>query len=167
LNTGTSWGVSIDPGNRILLFRTPTSTNQYVWVATGTTLTVNVGSNATFQGTGTHWITNPSSGGTYTLTDRNQDISPELYRVRRVQYVRHLRESEGTGKEGRSKERSKAQGIHGLEISNDGNYVWMSLNGIGTVIWHVGTTSVSHASQTDTTGHRFSRVHCHRAFGNV
>src|SRR5579872_170682 len=68
LNTGTSWGVSIDPTNRVLLFTTPTSTNQYAWVATGTTLTVNVGSNATFQGTGSHWITNPSSGGTYTLT---------------------------------------------------------------------------------------------------
>jgi hypothetical protein len=68
LNTGTSWGVLIDSVNNVITFTTPTSASQYVWVATSTQLTISIGSNATNQNQGTHWIVNPSSGGTYTET---------------------------------------------------------------------------------------------------
>ena len=43
-------------------------TDSAVYVATGTPITIKIGSNATYQQTGTHWITNPSSGGTYTIS---------------------------------------------------------------------------------------------------
>ncbi len=58
----------IDSVNNVITFTTPTSASQYVLVATGTQLTISVGSNATNQNQGTHWIVNPSSGGTYTET---------------------------------------------------------------------------------------------------
>lgn len=44
----------------------PTNGGEYV--ATGTPITINIGSNATYQQTGTHWITNPSAGGTYNIS---------------------------------------------------------------------------------------------------
>jgi hypothetical protein len=68
LNTGTSWGVLIDSVNNVITFTTPTSASQYVLVATGTQLTISIGSNATNQNQGSHWITNPAAGGTYTET---------------------------------------------------------------------------------------------------
>jgi hypothetical protein len=37
-------------------------------VATGVPITISIGSNATFQNQGTHWITNPGSGGAYVLS---------------------------------------------------------------------------------------------------
>lgn len=39
-----------------------------VHVATGTPIIIKIGSNATYQQTGTHWITNPSTAGTYTIS---------------------------------------------------------------------------------------------------
>jgi hypothetical protein len=51
-NTATAWGVSIDSGNRIITITTPTSVAQTTPVATGTTVTITLGSNATFQNTG-------------------------------------------------------------------------------------------------------------------
>jgi acetamidase/formamidase len=38
-----------------------------VHVATGTQVTIKIGANATFQQQGVHWISNPSSGGVYTI----------------------------------------------------------------------------------------------------
>ena len=67
-NTATSWGMLIDSTNRIITLTTPSSTNQYVYVATGTQMTIKIGSNATSQNQGAHWITNPSTGGTYTVS---------------------------------------------------------------------------------------------------
>jgi hypothetical protein len=67
-NTATSWGMLIDSTNRIITLTTPSSTNQYVYVATGTQMTIKIGSNATSQNQGAHWITNPSSSGTYTIS---------------------------------------------------------------------------------------------------
>ena len=43
-------------------------TDTAVHVATGTQITIRIGSNATFQQQGVHWITNPSTGGTYTIS---------------------------------------------------------------------------------------------------
>ena len=51
-NTSTSWGMLIDSTNRIITFTTPSSTNQYVYVATGTSMTIKIGSNATSQNQG-------------------------------------------------------------------------------------------------------------------
>jgi len=39
-----------------------------VHVVTGTPITINIGSNATFQQQGSHWITNPSTTGIYTIS---------------------------------------------------------------------------------------------------
>jgi hypothetical protein len=50
----------------VLTLTAPTDGN--VHVATGTPITVKIGSNATTTQQGVHWITNPSSGGTYTIT---------------------------------------------------------------------------------------------------
>ena len=67
-NTATSWGMLIDSTNRIMTLTTPSSTNQYVYVASGTKMTITIGSNATSQNQGAHWITNPSSAGVYTIS---------------------------------------------------------------------------------------------------
>jgi hypothetical protein len=67
-NTATSWGMLIDSTNRIITLTTPSSTNQYVYVASGTKITTKIGSNATSQNQGAHWITNPSSAGIYTIS---------------------------------------------------------------------------------------------------
>jgi hypothetical protein len=66
-NFGQTWGALIDSTNRIITFTSPTSAASYVWVATGTPITISIGSNATFQGQGTHWITNTSSAGTIVI----------------------------------------------------------------------------------------------------
>jgi hypothetical protein len=42
-------------------------TDTAVHVATGTQVTIKIGANATFQQQGVHWISNPSSGGVYTI----------------------------------------------------------------------------------------------------
>jgi hypothetical protein len=43
-------------------------TSARTWVATGTQVTIKVGTNATFQDTGTAWITNPSAPGVCTIS---------------------------------------------------------------------------------------------------
>jgi hypothetical protein len=55
------------PG-RMLVLTAPTDSTSTVHVATGTPITIKVGSNATQQQQGGHWITNPSSAGIYTIS---------------------------------------------------------------------------------------------------
>jgi hypothetical protein len=55
------------PG-RMLVLTAPTDSTSTVHIATGTPITIKVGSNATQQQQGGHWITNPSSGGIYTIS---------------------------------------------------------------------------------------------------
>jgi hypothetical protein len=64
--TATAWGFSIS--GPALILQAPTDSTSTVHVATGTPITIKIGSNATYQQTGTHWITNPSTVGTYTIT---------------------------------------------------------------------------------------------------
>ena len=64
--TATNWGVSFAPSPPTLILTAPTSTG--VYVATGTVVTIKIGSNATVQQQGDSWITNPSAGGTYTIS---------------------------------------------------------------------------------------------------
>ena len=63
--TATAWGMSVS-GTSLLIFTAPT--DSAVHVATGTPITIKIGSNATFQQQGVHWLTNPSAGGTYTVS---------------------------------------------------------------------------------------------------
>jgi len=62
--TTTAWGFSVTGTN--ILLTAPNDTA--VHVATGTPITIKIGSNATFQQQGIHWITNPSSAGVYTIS---------------------------------------------------------------------------------------------------
>lgn len=62
--TTTAWGFSVT-GTTIML-SAPNDTA--VHVATGTPLTIYIGSNATTTQQGAHWITNPSAAGIYTIT---------------------------------------------------------------------------------------------------
>lgn len=64
--TATTWGAVLAPSPPTLVITAPTSTG--VYVATGTVITIKIGTNATFQQTGTTRITNPSSSGTYTIS---------------------------------------------------------------------------------------------------
>ena len=62
--TATAWGFSV--AGQVATLTAPTDTA--VHVVTGTPITIKIGSNATYQQTGTHWITNPSSAGVYTIS---------------------------------------------------------------------------------------------------
>jgi hypothetical protein len=62
--TATAWGATTTGGMLTLI--PPTGTGEYV--ATGTQITIKIGSNATVGQQGTHWITNPSSAGVYTIS---------------------------------------------------------------------------------------------------
>ena len=62
--TATAWGFSV--AGSVATLTAPT--DSAVHVATGTPMTIWIGSSATSQRQGVHWITNPSSGGIYTIT---------------------------------------------------------------------------------------------------
>lgn len=62
--TATAWGFSATGSVITLVPPSDTATH----VATGTQITIKIGSNATVGQTGIHWITNPSTGGTYTVS---------------------------------------------------------------------------------------------------
>jgi hypothetical protein len=61
--TATAWGFSATG----LVATLTAPTDGAVHVAAGTPITIKIGANATFQQQGVHWITNPSSGGVYTI----------------------------------------------------------------------------------------------------
>jgi len=62
--TATAWGFSAT-GSSITLVP-PSGTG--VYVPTSTQVTIKIGSNATVGQQGSHWITNPSTGGVYTIS---------------------------------------------------------------------------------------------------
>src|SRR5437870_12109168 len=62
--TATAWGFSAI-GSTITLVP-PSGTG--VYVPTSTQVTIKIGSNATVGQQGAHWITNPSTGSTYTIS---------------------------------------------------------------------------------------------------
>ena len=62
--TATAWGFSAT--SAVISLIPPTGSA--VHVATGTPLTIWIGSSATSQQQGVHWITNPSTAGVYTIT---------------------------------------------------------------------------------------------------
>jgi len=64
--SSTSWGLFINPTASTVTFYTPTSVRTYI--ATGTHVTIAIGSNASFQESGSTWITNPSTVGIYTIS---------------------------------------------------------------------------------------------------
>jgi hypothetical protein len=64
--SATSWGLFIDPVATTITFYTPTGIR--TWVNAGTQLSIKVGTNASFQDTGTAQIVNPSTPGTYTIS---------------------------------------------------------------------------------------------------
>jgi hypothetical protein len=64
--TATAWGFSVS--GPALILQAPTDSTSTVHVATGTPITIKIGSNATYQQTGAHWITNPSTPGVYTIS---------------------------------------------------------------------------------------------------
>ncbi len=64
--SATSWGLFISTSTNAITFYTPTSVATYV--ATGTPVQITIGSNATFQDTGSAWITNSSSARVYTIS---------------------------------------------------------------------------------------------------
>lgn len=64
--SATSWGLFIDPVATTITFYTPTGVR--TWVNAGTQLSIKVGTNASFQDTGTAQIVNPSTPGTYTIS---------------------------------------------------------------------------------------------------
>jgi len=63
--TATAWGFSVS-GTNSLVLRAPDGLD--VHVATSTPLTIWIGSSATSQQQGIHWITNPSTAGIYTIS---------------------------------------------------------------------------------------------------
>ena len=65
-NTATSWGLLVNSAARTITITVPATVRTYV--ATGTILTVNIGSNANYQNQGTHWIVNPTDAGTKSVT---------------------------------------------------------------------------------------------------
>ncbi len=65
-NTPTSWGMLIDSTGPTITLTTPSSVKTFV--ATGTPITISIGSSATSQNQGVHWITNPSAAGIYTIS---------------------------------------------------------------------------------------------------
>ncbi|MFI5095528.1 MAG: 2-hydroxycarboxylate transporter family protein, partial [Candidatus Acidiferrales bacterium] len=64
--SATSWGLFIDSSARVITFYTPMSNATYV--SAGTQVAIKIGTNASFQDTGTARITNPSTAGTYTIS---------------------------------------------------------------------------------------------------
>ena len=64
--TVTAWGFSAV--NSLITLTAPTVSTPNVYVATGTQITINIGSNATVGQQGAHWITNPSTTGIYTIS---------------------------------------------------------------------------------------------------
>jgi hypothetical protein len=64
--TATTWGLFVDTSANALTFYTPTAAA--IYVATGTQVQIKIGSNASFQESGTAWITNPSTAGVYTIS---------------------------------------------------------------------------------------------------
>lgn len=69
LSGSSGWAMSVATFRASGLKVTLTApSNTAIHVATGTPITINIGSNATYQQQGTHWITNPSSPGVYTIS---------------------------------------------------------------------------------------------------
>jgi hypothetical protein len=64
--TATTWGLFIDTSANALTFYTLTAAA--IYVATGTQVQILIGTNATFQDAASKWITNPSTGGVYTIS---------------------------------------------------------------------------------------------------
>jgi len=64
--TATAWGFSAQ--GRSVTLRAPTDSTTSVHVATETQITIKIGSNATYQRQGAHWITNPSTPGVYAIS---------------------------------------------------------------------------------------------------
>jgi len=66
--TATTWGITFAASSRTLTLTSPTSTNLYTVVPTGTEMMVRIGTNASSQEQGNSKIINPSSVGTYRVT---------------------------------------------------------------------------------------------------
>jgi len=64
--TATAWGFSVT--GSVVTLQAPTDSTSTVHVATGTAITIKIGSNATVGQQGAHWITNPSTDGVYTIS---------------------------------------------------------------------------------------------------
>ena len=64
--TATAWGAAFVSSTRSFILTAPWKTG--IYVATGTQITMSIGSNATFQQQGTYWISNPASTGVYTIS---------------------------------------------------------------------------------------------------
>ena len=62
--TATAWGFTAT--GSVIALTPPSGTG--VYVPTSTQISINIGSNATVGQQGAHWITNPSSAGTHTLS---------------------------------------------------------------------------------------------------
>jgi len=62
--TATAWGFSAT--GSVIMLVPPSGTGEYM--ATNTQITIKIGSNATQQQTGAHWITNPSTPGVYIIS---------------------------------------------------------------------------------------------------
>jgi hypothetical protein len=70
---GSDWvmwmaAFKITPVGTGIMLTAPTDSTSTVHVATGTSITINIGSNATVGQQGGHWIMNPSIGGVYTIS---------------------------------------------------------------------------------------------------
>lgn len=81
--SGTTWGVSTTSSSVTLT----TSSSSGATVGSSTVVTVKLGTNAVFQTTGTHKITNPSSYGSYELTVNGTMVDNGQTRVAIVQNV--------------------------------------------------------------------------------
>ncbi len=66
--TATHWGVVFATSSRLLTITTPSSTGLFTYVATGTQITVKIGTNATNQAQGNSKIINPDSAGSYRIS---------------------------------------------------------------------------------------------------
>jgi hypothetical protein len=64
--TATTWGVEFMSDTRVFRLTAPSTAGTYV--ATGTKITITIGTNAGFQQTGTTQIVNPASTGIYTVS---------------------------------------------------------------------------------------------------
>src|SRR5207249_9154193 len=66
--TATAWEFAADAAGSKVTLQAPLVSTSNVYVATGTQMTIKIGSNATSQQQGIHWITNPSTAGVYTIS---------------------------------------------------------------------------------------------------
>src|SRR5207249_12176856 len=66
--TATAWEFAADAAGSKVTLQAPLVSTSNVYVATGTQMTIKIGSNATSQQQGIHWITNPSTTGIYTIS---------------------------------------------------------------------------------------------------